>query len=172
MKVLRVIATAVLAGLLVFGFVANNLWRWMEDFNTLDSIAGFSIYLQVCLLLIALFSLFAILRGRRLIYRVLFVLATLVAVLSWYSVRLSNAENVFAYGIFPFSESRIHFSEVQSIRFKPGLLVIEPVAAVVPIPSRFLGFDSVPLISDLQSYGECLEGADQTRCVEVRFSWP
>lgn len=172
MKVLRVIATVVLAGLLVSGFVANNLWRWMDSFHTLDSIAAFSIYFQVCLLLIALVSIFVILRGKRVIHWVLFVLAALASVTSWYSVRLSDSENAFFYGIFPLSESKIHFSKVKSIRFKPGSLAIEPAVAVVPMPPSFLGFDGDPVISNLRSYGECLEGrGDQAECIEVRFSW-
>ena len=172
MKVLRVIATVVLAGLLVLGFVANNLWRWLEEFHTLDSIAGFSVYLQVCLLLLALFSLFMTFRGKRLIHWIPFVLASLVAVTSWYSVRLSDSENAFFYGVFPFSETRIHFSEVSAIRFESQSIVIKPAGTVMPMPSAILGFDKATVVNALRSYGECLEEGGQTGCVEINLVWP
>lgn len=172
MKILRFIATVILAGLLALGFVANNVWRWMEEFHTLDSVAGFSVYLQMFLLLLALFFLFMALRRNRLINWILFVLAALIAVISWYSVRLSNAENAFFYGVFPFSEHKIHFSEVNSIRFAAQFIVIKPADTVVPMPSGIVGFDKAPVANALQSYGECLEEGGQTGCVEINFAWP
>lgn len=172
MKAIHIIATFVLAGFMVLGFIANNAWRWLPEFSTLDSVAGFSIYLQACLLLLVLFALFMTLRGKRLIHWVLFVLAALVAATSWYSVRLSNAENAFFYGVFPFAESKVHFSEVSSIKFRSHSLLIKPAGAVVPMPSEVLGFDSDQILIALRSYGNCLQEEGPAGCVETDFAWP
>lgn len=172
MKAIHIIGSFFLAGLMALGFIVNNAWRWLPEFSTLDSIAGFSIYLQMCLLLLAVFAIFITFRGKQLIHWILLVLAVLASVVSWYSVRVSDAENAFFYGVFPFAESKVHFSEVNSIKFRSHSLVIKPAGAVVPIPSKILGFDSESVVSILHSYGECLERVGQARCAEVKFAWP
>jgi len=53
---------------MVFGFVANNLWCWLPEFHTLDSVAAFSLSFQIFLLLAVMVVLLAALLGRRFLW--------------------------------------------------------------------------------------------------------
>lgn len=169
-KIIGVLGALMLAGLMALDFVANNLWRWLPEFHTLDSVAAFSLYLQIPLLLLALVILLMALRGRRLLWW-LFVPAALLSCLSWYSVRLSNAENAIVFGAVPLMSFKMHFSEIETVRFETGSLVLMPGKRVIPIPPKFMGFDSAAVVNELQSYGGCLQEV-QSVCREIRFVWP
>lgn len=100
------------------------------------------------------------------------MLASLVSVVTWHSVRRSNSENALIYGLFPLAEFKIHFRGVKAIEVRFGSLVVEPDGVVVPIPAKFLGFDRDPVVAALRSYSWCLEVEGEHECAEMGFAWP
>lgn len=97
--------------------------------------------------------------------------AVLLSCLSWYSVRLSNAENAIVFGAVPIASFKVHFSEIGTIRFESGSLVLEPGKRSILMPPKLLSFDSGAVVNELQSYGECLQEVE-SGCQEIQFVWP
>lgn len=169
-KPASILFVLVLAILLVCGFVANNLWRWLPEFHTLDAISAFPIYLQIIFLLLGFIALGAILAGRRHFWW-LCVPVVVVSGLSWYSVRVSDSENALIYGIEPMFSAKVRFSEIESVEFGDASLRLLPVNQSVPLPPSISGFDSAAVSKSLRSSGQCLDEMESP-CKVIQFASP
>jgi hypothetical protein len=158
---------------LIAGLFFNNLWRFMPEYNTLDSIFSVPLYLQILLLALSITTGLFLYKKINTFFLSIFFIFSVLTVLSWYNVVISNATNSLVAEIFPFYTKEIKFSSINRIKATGRTFTIFDTLRDTTIYTGFypFGLDHTAIWDTLQIQGNCLDKINN-QCIEIEFVSP